>query len=42
MATLKSIEQQTNNRFLNMYNLLFHNEKTGHDFNYFVASRKNK
>ena len=42
MAILKNIEQQTNNRFLNMYNLLFHNEKTGHDFNYFVASRKNK
>lgn len=42
MATLKNIEQQTNNKFLNMYNLEYHNEKTGKDFNYFVASRKDK
>lgn len=42
MATLKNIEQQTNNKFLNMYNLEYYNEKTGKDFNYYVASRKDK
>lgn len=42
MATLKSIEKQTDNKFLNMYNLTYHNENTGKDFNYFVASRNDE
>lgn len=42
MAKLLNVEQQTNNKFLNMYNLEYHNEKTGKDFNYYVASRKDK
>lgn len=42
MAKLLNVEQQTNNKFLNMYNLKFHNEKTGKDFNYYVASRRDK
>lgn len=32
MAKLLDVEQQTNNKFLNMYNLEYHNEKTGKDF----------
>lgn len=42
MAKLLNIEQQTNNKFLNMYNLEYNNEKTGKNFNYFVASRRDK
>ena len=42
MAILKNIEKQTDNKFLNMYNLKYHNDKTGKDFNYFVASRNDE
>ena len=42
MATLKGITKQTNNKFLNMYTLHYYNEKTGKDFDYYVASRKDE
>lgn len=42
MAILKKVEQQTNNKFLNMYNLSFYNKETNKEFNYFIASRKDK
>ena len=42
MAILKNIEKQTDNKFLNMYNLKYHNDKTGKDFDYFVASRNDE
>lgn len=42
MAKLLKVEQQTNNKFLNMYNLSYLNEKTNKEFNYYVASRKDK
>ena len=38
MATIKSIEQLTNNKFVNLFHVQGVNKK-GHDSNYFVASR---
>lgn len=40
MAKLNKIEKTTNNKFLNMYDLHYTNEKTGKDFIYHLASRQ--
>lgn len=42
MAKVLEIKKQTNNKFLNMYDARFLNEKTGKEFNYFIASRKDE
>lgn len=40
MAQLKKISRQTDNRFLNIYEAEYYNEKTEKDFTYYIASRR--
>ena len=40
MATLNKIDKLTDNKFLNLFEAEFHNEKTGKDFSYYIASRR--
>lgn len=42
MAKLNSIKKLTDNKFLNLHEADFTNEKTGKDFKYFIASRRSE